>query len=74
MNDYRAMEKVATQKAARETVGRPHPWTSNADLMATALMRYLAAEEYHEYVEETREAEDATDVSASESQAPDQSR
>jgi len=55
MNDYRGAENAAAAKEAAATAGHAHPRGSRAGDIEAGLMRYLAAEQYHEKVEETRE-------------------
>lgn len=59
MNDFTGVENAATTKEARDVAGRPHPRGARTGDIEAAMMRYLAAEQYHEKVEETREAESA---------------
>jgi hypothetical protein len=59
VNDFKGIENAATAKEARDAAGRAHPRGARAGDIQAAMMRYLAAEEYHEKVEETRAAEDA---------------
>ena len=55
MNDYRGVENAAAAKEAAATAGHAHPRGSRAGDIEAGLMKYLAAEQYHEKVEETRE-------------------
>ena len=55
MSDYQRIEKEAAGREARAAVGS-YPRGSRAGDIDAALMRYLAAEEYHEKVEETQAA------------------
>ena len=54
MNDVQRTENAA---AAAEAAGRPHARGSRAGDIEGGLMRYLAAEAYHEKVAEAAEAE-----------------
>ena len=58
MNDYRRIENASAAREARDAAGRPRPRGARSDEIDAALMRYLAAEQYHEKVEETREADE----------------
>ena len=60
MNDYQKLENAAAAAEAAEAAGHPHPRGSRAGDIEAGLMRYLAAEAYHEKVEEQR-APDETD-------------
>ena len=55
MNESRNIENAAAASEAAEAAGRPHPRGSRAGDVESALMRYLAAEQYHEKTEEARE-------------------
>jgi hypothetical protein len=55
VNDFKGTENAATAKEARDAAGRAHPRGARAGDIEAAMMRYLAAEQYHEKVEETRE-------------------
>lgn len=57
MNDYQSSENAATTRDAIESAGHPQTRGSRAGDIEAGLMRYLAAERYHEKVEEIREAE-----------------
>ena len=57
MNDIQGIENAATTTEARDAAGRAHPRGARTGDIEAAMMRYLAAEQYHEKVEETREAE-----------------
>lgn len=57
MTDYKGMENAAAAKEAADAAGRPHARGSRAGDIEAGLMRYLAAEAYHEKVEETRAEE-----------------
>jgi hypothetical protein len=59
VNDFKGIENAATASEARDAAGRPHPRGARAGDIESAMMRYLAAEQYHEKVEESREAEEA---------------
>ena len=61
MNDYQRIESAAAAKEAADTAGHPHPRGARAGDIESGLIRYLAAEAYHEKVEETREADDTDD-------------
>lgn len=54
MTDYKGMENAAAAKEAADAAGRPHARGSRAADIDAGLMRYLAAEQYHEKAEETR--------------------
>jgi hypothetical protein len=54
VTDYKGMENAAAAKEAADAAGRPHARGSRAGDIEAGLMRYLAAEQYHEKVEETR--------------------
>jgi hypothetical protein len=56
VNDYQKTEKAAANREAVGFAGRPHPRAFNAEAVDAALIRYLAAQEYHEHVVESREA------------------
>jgi hypothetical protein len=60
MTDFERIEKAAASKEARDTIGRPRGGTSDVSTIDAALLRYLAAREYREQVEEEREAEDVS--------------
>lgn len=55
MTDFSKIENAAAGKEAAEAAGRPHARSSRTGDIEAGLMRYLAAEQYHEKVEETRE-------------------
>jgi len=55
MSDHERIEKQATSREALAGAGT-HPRSSSGAAIDAALMRYLAAEEYHEKVEEDRES------------------
>ena len=57
MTDYKGMENAAAAEEAADAAGRPHARGSRAGDIEAGLMRYLAAEAYHEKVEETRAKE-----------------
>jgi hypothetical protein len=57
VTDYKRMENAAAAKEAADAVGRPHARGSRAGDIEAGLMRYLAAEQYHEKVEESRSEE-----------------
>jgi hypothetical protein len=59
VNDFKGIENAATAKEARDAAGRPHPRGARTGDIEAAMMRYLAAEQYHEKAAETREDEDA---------------
>jgi len=61
VNDYQKTENAAAAREAADAAGRPHTRGSRAGDIESGLMRYLAAEAYHEKVEETREADDTDD-------------
>ena len=54
MTDYQGMENARAAKEAADAAGRPHARGSRAGDIEAGLMRYLAAEAYHEKVEEIR--------------------
>jgi hypothetical protein len=54
VNDTQRIENAAAAREAAEAAGRPHARGSRAGDIEAGLMRYLAAEQYHEKVEETR--------------------
>ena len=54
MTDHKGMENAAAAKEAADAAGRPHARGSRAGDIEAGLMRYLAAEAYHEKAEETR--------------------
>lgn len=56
MSDYQRNESAAAAREAAEAAGHPHARGSRAGDIEAGLMRYLAAEQYHEKVEETRES------------------
>ena len=58
MNDNRRIENASAAREARDAAGRPHPRGARSGEIDAALMRYLAAEQYHEKVAETREADE----------------
>jgi hypothetical protein len=58
MTDFERIEKAAASREARDATGRPRGGTADVSTVDAALLRYLAAREYREQVEETREAED----------------
>lgn len=70
VSDYQKIEKAEVAREARDAAGRPRARSSKADILDAALMRYLAAEEYHEHIEEKRGSEDAADGPPAE-HAPD---
>ena len=55
MGDHERIERQAAAGEARAAAGTL-PRGPHAGALDAALMRYLAAEEYHEKVEETRES------------------
>lgn len=55
MNDFKRTENAAAAREAAEAAGHPHTRGSRAGDIEAGLMRYLAAEQYHEKVEETKE-------------------
>ena len=55
MTDHRSIEKAAASSEAAEAVGRRDPRGTRGGEVEAAMMRYLAAEQYHEKVEESRE-------------------
>jgi hypothetical protein len=57
VNDFKQAENAATGKDALDSAGRPHPRGARTGDIEAAMMRYLAAEQYHEKVEESREDE-----------------
>jgi hypothetical protein len=61
VNDYQKTENAAAAREAADAAGRPHARGSCAGDIESGLMRYLAAEAYHEKVEETRDADDTGD-------------
>lgn len=65
MTDHKGMESAAAAKEAADAAGRPHARGARAGDIEAGLMRYLAAEAYHEKAEETR-AETKKEVSAPE--------
>ena len=66
MTDYERIENAAAALEAAESAGRPHPRGARAGDIEAGLMRYLAAEAYHEKVEEDREAEGKDEGAAGE--------
>jgi hypothetical protein len=66
MGDYQRIEKAAAVREARDVVSRPRGWTADAELVNGALMRYLAANEYREQVEEKRRNAHGADPSEAE--------
>jgi len=64
VNDVQRIENAAAASEAREAVSRPHPGGSRAADIEAGLMRYLAAEQYHETVETTREERGSADDAA----------
>ena len=58
MTDHKGMENAAAAREAADAAGRPHARGSRADDIEAGLMRYLAAEQYHEKVEESRSAKE----------------
>lgn len=61
MTDHTGMENAAAKREATDTAGRPHARGSRAGDIEAGLMRYLAAEAYHEKVEESRAEKKAGD-------------
>jgi hypothetical protein len=61
VNDVQRIENAVAAGEAREAAGRPRARGSRAGDIEAALMRYLAAERYHEKVEETRVQRESTD-------------
>ena len=61
MNDVQRIENAAAASEARDAVGRPRTRGSRAGDIEAGLILYLAAEQYHEKVEETREQHESTD-------------
>ena len=57
MNDIQRTETARAAAEAAETAGHPHARGSRAGDIEAGLMRYLAAEAYHEKAAETREAD-----------------
>jgi hypothetical protein len=57
VTDYQSQEKTAASREATEGVGNRDPRGVRGGEVGAALMRYLAAEQYHEKVEEDRELE-----------------
>ncbi|HEX2893614.1 MAG TPA: hypothetical protein VHO29_06380 [Marmoricola sp.] len=55
MTDRQRIENAATAKEATEAAGHPHARGSRAGDIEGGLMRYLAAEAYHEKVQEENE-------------------
>ena len=58
MTDHKRMESAAAAKEAADAAGRPHARGARAGDIEAGLMRYLAAEQYHEKVEESRAEEE----------------
>jgi len=61
VNDFQKTENAAAARDAADAAGHPHPRGSRAGDIEAGMMRYLAAEAYHEKVAESREADDAGD-------------
>lgn len=59
MNENQRVENATAASEAAEAAGHPHPRGSRAGDLEAALMRYLAAEQYHEKAEEARADEQA---------------
>jgi hypothetical protein len=59
VNENQRVENATAARDAAEAAGHPHPRGSRAGDLEAALMRYLAAEQYHEKAEETRADEQA---------------
>ena len=57
MNDVQRIETARAAAEAAETAGHPHARGSRAGDIDAGLMRYLAAEAYHEKAAETHEAD-----------------
>ncbi len=57
MTDIQRIENAAAHREAAESAGHPHPRGARAGDIEAGLMRYLAAEAYHEKVAEDRVAE-----------------
>jgi hypothetical protein len=69
VTDYQKLENAAAAKEAADAAGHPHARGSRAGDIETGLMRYLAAEQYHEKAVETLESPDETDKRATPSGA-----
>jgi hypothetical protein len=60
VNDVERIEKARAAADAAETAGHPHARGSRAGDIEAGLMRYLAAEAYHEKVAEERDTDKGT--------------
>jgi hypothetical protein len=59
VNENQRVENATAASEAVEAAGHPRPRGSRAGDLEAALMRYLAAEQYHEKAEEARADEQA---------------